>query len=42
MFAEFQVFLDKIRNIFFQIDGLRKIYQIFYVVILSGCFVFSQ
>ena len=29
MFTEFQVFLDKIRNIFFQVDGLRKIYQIY-------------
>ena len=42
MFTEFQVFLDKIRNIFFQVDGFRKIYQIFHVVILSGCLVFSQ
>ena len=29
MFTEFQVFLDKIRNIFFQVDGLRKIFQIY-------------
>ena len=42
MLAEFQVFLDKVCNIFFQVDGLRKVCQILYVVIVSACLVFPK